>query len=230
MAKRPLSPVNSVLNKVLANLGLDRRLREHTFMTLWPTFVAGALAERSRPLFIDSSANLVISVADAATGQELSMLKGKLLSKVTATARSLNIDVRGLRLDLKHYHGVSTMPQIEQEPAPPKPTQEELNTLTLTPGDMTAIEDLCRQLNADANVDEALRRRMVGLYESELRIRRWRFLKGFPVCPGCGNPVERLHPPQVAHMLPCGDRPLCLTCLYSDNIGGFQGGTAGAVL
>jgi len=68
--RKNLSAVNNVLNQVMSKLGLDKRLREHTFLTLWPTFVNGAIADRSRPLFIDSDRNLVVSVADSATGQE----------------------------------------------------------------------------------------------------------------------------------------------------------------
>jgi hypothetical protein len=216
--KIPLSPVNSVLNKVLSNLGLDRRLREHTFMSLWPTFVSSAVAERSRPLFIDAERNLVISVKDAATGQELSMAKGKLLPRVASAARSLQIEVRGLRLDLKHYHAVSTMPYIEEEKPLPKPSEADLQSIDLKAGDLAAVDDLRRQLASDAAVQSETCEKIVALYERELRLGRWRFLNNYPVCPQCSNPVERLHSPANAPIPRENPRPVCIACLYAENL------------
>ncbi|HEY9792196.1 MAG TPA: DciA family protein [Candidatus Obscuribacterales bacterium] len=218
MQKKTLSQVNTVLNKVVSNLGLDRRLREHTFMSLWPTFVSSAVADRSRPLFIDSERNLVISVKDAAVGQELSMAKSKLLPKVVSTARSLHIELRGLRLDLKHYHATSTMPYIEEEKPLPKPSEADLKAIELKPQDVAAVDDLRSQLTSEAAVQLETSEKIVALYERELRMRHWRFLSGFPLCPQCTNPVERLHSPASAPIPRDNPRAVCIACLYRDDI------------
>lgn len=214
MAKPPLNPINSVLNKVVSNLGLDRRLREHTFMSLWPTFVNSAIAERSRPLFIDADRNLVITVANAAVGQELSMLKGRLSGKITAAARALSIEVRGLRLDLKHYHQRSTMAEIPEAPALPKPSEADLAAVQLGASEIWQISALAEDLSVDGSCDEPTRQRILRLFERELRLRRWRQSHSFPVCPQCDNPVERLHDPGLTTGGRRQGEAVCITCLY----------------
>jgi hypothetical protein len=207
--------VNNVLGQVLSGLGLDRRLREHTLVSMWSSFVPAAIAQRSRPLFIDSSRNLVVSVADAATGQELSMLKNKVLSQLAPAARSLNIDIRGLRVDMKYFKNVVTdvstlIPVVEPLP---KPTEQQLQEIELTAGDELELRQLKDQLAADAGSTEVVRKKILSLFEIELRLRRWRFQKDFPVCRHCGNPVERLHRKPGSNT---GDSYRCLACLYLD--------------
>src|SRR5579883_2844975 len=73
--KNGLETVNKLLPDVLSKLGLDRRLKEHAAMQIWISLLPGAILERSRPLFIDSQRNLVVAVADASVGQEISLLK-----------------------------------------------------------------------------------------------------------------------------------------------------------
>src|SRR5438477_9506228 len=115
-------------------------------MSLWPTFVSGVIAERSRPLFIDADRNLVVSVADASCGQELSMTKGKIFSSLSKAANSLGIEIRGLRLDLKHYHSASTMPAVEQREPPLRPSQQDLDSLSLSPAEQEELAQLSLQM------------------------------------------------------------------------------------
>lgn len=214
MAKRALSAVNSILNRVVSDLGLDKRLREHTFISLWPTFINSALAQRSRPLFFDSQRNLVVSVADAATGQELSMIKGKLLLQLQTAARSLSIDLRGLRLDLKHYHSQSVMPPANEPPQRSKPSAAQLSAVTLNAGESSQLDDLAATLATDESLSAQRRDKILMLFEKQLRLRRFMLKEGYPQCPACGEPAERLHRTdgrQGKHTY----QHLCLTCLYS---------------
>lgn len=99
--------VADVLNQLTLNLGLDRRLREHALMELWPTLAGDIFAKCSRPLFIDSASNLVVSVKDASVGQELSLTKRNLLPSLQRAAATLGLKINGIRLDLKSYHQVA---------------------------------------------------------------------------------------------------------------------------
>lgn len=226
--KRKLSRVTNTLSKVLTNLGLDKRLHEHTFLTLWPTFVSGAIGSRSRALFIDSARNLVVTVADASTGQELSMVKGQILNKVQAAARSLSIEITGIRLDLKHYHGVSTSVLIGEDGVQsrlPQPDPRVLAGIALSGADVEQLQRLKVQMDDDGVPDE-MQSKIIASFEAEMRLRRWRFANNYPVCEACGNPVERLHA-RAASRVPKPDdtnriphklnaRPtLCISCLYA---------------
>jgi hypothetical protein len=210
--RKPMSDVSSVLNRVLSKLGLDKRLREHTFLSLWPTFVPSQIADRSRPLFIDNERNLVISVADAATGQELSLMKSRIMTKLGPAARSLGIDIRGIRPDLKHYHAQSTMVYhpLASEERLPAHTEEELAQVKLSEEEQAQIDELAARLALEGTKADAAAG-MVRLFEREFRLRRWRLAHKYPTCDQCGNPVERLHP-----MKGTTDR-VCIACLYRDS-------------
>src|SRR5262249_29166343 len=103
-----------VLNRVLSKLGLDQRLRENTLMNLWPVLLGEPWASRSRCLFIDTQGTLVVSVADASTGQELSLMKSQLLRRVNAAAQSMSLNIKGIRFDLKHFYerAAQSLPDI----------------------------------------------------------------------------------------------------------------------
>ncbi len=96
--------INSILSTVTDRLNLNRRLQEHVVMDMWPQIVGAAWAERTRPLCVDKQSNLVVSVADASTGQELSLLKPQIMSKLVSAASSTGVKLAGLRFDLKHFH------------------------------------------------------------------------------------------------------------------------------
>lgn len=214
--RKPLTELNNVLTRVVSKLGLDQRLREHTFLSLWPTFVSGPIADRSRPIFIDAERNLVISVADAATGQELSMAKARVMSKVGPAAKSLGIEIRGIRLDLKHYHSTTTLSShpLASDDRLPAPTEEELASATISAPDQSELSKLAAELEAQ-HVDEDTRTRMLKLFERECRVRSWRIEHGYPRCQRCDNPVERLH--KLRNRLSESEFAMvCIACFYAD--------------
>jgi hypothetical protein len=95
--------------KLLRQLGIDNRLKEHTFpCILWPHIVGEPFASRTRPLFIDSEGNVVIAVKDASTGQEISFAKADLLKKLKQAARGVGISINGMRFDMKRYFEKAT--------------------------------------------------------------------------------------------------------------------------
>jgi hypothetical protein len=96
--------INSILNDVAGSLNLDGRLKEHAIMDIWPTLVGEPMAARTRVRLIDKQRNLVVSVKDAATGQELSLLKPAIMNKLVSAADSAGVVLKGLRFDLKHFH------------------------------------------------------------------------------------------------------------------------------
>src|SRR5579883_1385125 len=102
--KSKFTNVSNVLNTLVTKLGLDRRLRERALMNLWPIVAGDTFALNTRPLFIDYENNLVVSVRDASTAQELSFHKRQLASKLKAAGRGTGITIEGIRFDLKHFH------------------------------------------------------------------------------------------------------------------------------
>ncbi|HEY9775003.1 MAG TPA: DUF721 domain-containing protein [Planktothrix sp.] len=193
--RQTFTSVNQVLSRLVNKLGLDQRLKEHALLDLWATVAGNPMAQRSRPLFLDSQGNLVIAVKDAPTGQELSLMKVDLLQKLRPFARAIGITVNGIRFDLKHFHGIRP---VDAPPAPPKiavaqPTDDELAQISLTCEDLEQLSELRARLESDAATTVDICNRIIFVYEREQRLKHWRRASGFPLCFKCGEPGESFH-------------------------------------
>lgn len=198
--------VDNVLNQVLGTLGLDRRLKEHTVMNLWPVIIGEPWASRSRSLFIDAEGQLVVTVSDASLGQELSLMKPSIIKKLRQTGQSLGVNITGLRFDLKHFYRKDLPEEQDRESLIlPEPTQAELDELALNTEELEQLSQLNQSLAADAQSNAPASRRVLAVFEQELRIRHWRRIKGFPLCAACQLPARSLR---------SGER-ICMPCYLS---------------
>lgn len=190
-SKANLLQLSSVLPKVVRALGIDRRLKEHTFMNLWPHVVPEPFASRARPLFIDAEGNLVVAVKDAAVGQEFSFARQEMLKRLQTAARGVGMNISGLRFDMKRFYEGKLEAAQEAMAAVrlPDPSAEDLAAVVLTEEELEPT----RYLGENVIDDAALVQRMRGLYEKELRLKRWREANGYPHCNYCGEVTSRLH-------------------------------------
>lgn len=213
--KRSMSSVNSVLNKLVASLNLDKRLKEHTLMGLWPTVVGEPFASKSRPLFIDHEGSIVISVSDAAVGQELSLMRSQLVKRMRIAGNGLGIEIRGLRFDLKHFHkkeetriNQAAVEAIRKKRHDNTPGAEELASISLTEEELAEIQALKARLSAADGEHSHIHDRIVGLYEKELRARKWMEANVATRCHLCSQPSPMLY----------GSRGLCSTCFFASQV------------
>ncbi|HEY9869309.1 MAG TPA: DUF721 domain-containing protein, partial [Candidatus Obscuribacterales bacterium] len=177
-AARNFQRVDRILNRVVAALDLERRLRERTFISLWPSLVGEPWAQKSRCLFLDAEGNLVVALADAATGQELSLMKPAILARLISAGRSIGVAVKGIRFDLKHYHesaSDSRQPDGQAAARLPEPSDEDLAAVELTLDERRQVEELAAGVAATHGTVVAPER-MAALFERQLRRRRWRRL------------------------------------------------------
>jgi len=186
-----MNQVEMVLPAVLSKLGLDRKMKEHALMQVWESLLPQAMARRSRPIFMDHQYNLVIAVKDASTAQELSLIKTKLLQSIAPTARSLGVELRGVRIDMKNFHQADEPNLVEEIVPPHQPTDEELKMLTLSENDKRLIAELAANF-AHAGRKDEISFRVGHIYEMQLRLAEWRRQNGYPICQLCHNPVTRL--------------------------------------
>ena len=206
-SSRSLSTISNVLNKLVGTLGLDKRLKEHTLMSLWPTLIGDTFAQKSRPLFIDSELNLVIAVKDASVAQELSLLKTEIVKKLRIAANTMNLTINGMRFDLKHFHN-STQVAFEEavlanlRPLVKEPTTQELESISISEPDLKELAILKANLSAQTELSSGLHDRVLFLFERELKLRNWRAIQGFPQCPKCSSHTQKLF----------GSENLCADC------------------
>jgi hypothetical protein len=207
--KSKFTNVGRVLDDVVRGLGLDKRIKEQALRQIWPTLIGEPFQGKTRVLFIDSEGNLVVSARDGSTAQELTFAKRELLAKMRPPAKALGLNLKGLRLDLKHYfdkiepdtegsliNRSLTNVQIET------PDEAELNRIELSELDKRKIDDLSVALkSADQSAaclvpneqNEDRLERILKIYERQLRLVNWRHSKGFPSCSKCNYPTTKLH-------------------------------------
>jgi hypothetical protein len=183
-------------------------------MGLWPAVVGDSLARQSRPLFIDYENNLVVSVKDAALGQELSLRKREIVRHLKQIGAGLGIAVSGLRFDLKHFH--KSVSENEDSNSVPigrlvEPSAEELAAITLTTEELGELATLAQELgnsqaasNSTLGAEINLSNRIAHICELEIRLRKWRTAHGFPKCNQCLEPSSMLY----------GRQRLCGDCFY----------------
>lgn len=201
---RNFQEISRVLPRVLRQLGIDNRLKEHTFLHLWPHIVGEPFASRTRPLFIDFERNVVIAVKDAATGQEISFSKGDLIKKLRQAARAVGIEINGMRFDMKRFFEKADSDIFAnpyQEPLP-EPTDADLQAIVLSEEEFAQIGQVASDASVNPDPDSGdesdfnfarLANRMRSLYEKELRLKKWRLMHNYPRCSQCGDVTARLH-------------------------------------
>jgi hypothetical protein len=206
--------MGNLVNKLVLDMGLDKRLKEHALMTLWPAIVGDVLAAKSRCLFIDYEGKLVVSVKDASVGQELSLQKRELMKKVGAAAHGLQLKIEGMRFDLKHFFKNDSSEFESVNPtwlALPKPSPADLEAVILSKEELEQIADFQRAMyqgeaerGSKFSKEINLNSRVARLFEHELRLRKWQKQNGYPECAQCGQPVPQLHT----------ERLLCPQCFF----------------
>lgn len=201
---------DKILGSVTARLNLDRRLKEHTLAGFWPDLVSPLLAARSRPLYFDSEGILVVAVADAATSQELGMSKHKLLAQLGKAAKSLGIEVKGLRMDLKQWASVTkVLPEgAKAPPADAEASPEAIAAISLGTEELAQLASLQADLEQESHAQE-VKDRILKLFERELRFARWRRQMDFPACQSCGIRAQRMQAKKAGDSV----YHLCLACL-----------------
>lgn len=210
---RNFQQLSKVLPKVLRQLGLDNRLREHTFLNIWPHVIGEPFASRTRPLFIDNERNLVLAVRDSATGQEITFAKAELLRAINQAARGVGIEIKGMRFDMKRfYEGALSESQVELPAGAelPEPTEAELNEIALSADEVVQIGLIASSIGPE---QAPVAQRMRALYEKEMRLKKWREKMGYPHCSKCGDITSRLH----------GENLICANCFASGMSEGPRG-------
>lgn len=202
--------LDTVLHQVVDKLGLDRRLKEHALCSLWPNIVGSALAGRSHASLIDSAANLIVTAQDASVAQELSMLKPKILSKVLEMARSLGLEIKGVRIDLRNYRAVQ-QPSLQEEEDLAEPSAEELLQVELLPEDEYKLAEMKKEfaLELAEGTRAAYHDNLLKIYEKQLKLERWRIQHGYPQCSACRTHVRKLRSTAPS------SQPLCHICILS---------------
>jgi hypothetical protein len=213
--KAAFADVGQVLDAVVGKLGLDRRLREQALFNLWPVLIENQFVSKTRPLYVDYENNLVVAVQDASVAQELTFHKREITNKLKRAGLTTGVRIEGLRIDLKHYHSLMANPQsddvtlgassmqLHRDPsfAQMEPDQQDLAAISLSEDQLAEIGQL--QVTIESNLStlntstaggaKELAYRIGQILTRQIRLAKWRQMKGFPNCSRCGFSTGQLH-------------------------------------
>lgn len=96
-----------VLEKVVKNLGIDKRMQELELMKLWSEVAGEKLAKSTFAHRIHKDKKIVIGVENAALANELQFLKAKLEARYTELSlERLGVPIKGLIFELRNKSSI----------------------------------------------------------------------------------------------------------------------------
>ena len=132
----------------------------------------------------------------------------QLLKKINVAAKSMGFVIKGIRLDLKHFHAkpITELQPQGGGPRLPEPDDGQLEAVELREEERLQVAQLLADLRDNVQLDGSpvSPERVAALLEKELRLRHWRKAHGYPQCSACGIPASVLH----------DDDRICLPCFY----------------
>lgn len=204
--------IESVLNSVMVEMGLDKGLKQQEFAKLWSKIVGPKFQNSSKVVYIQSRQGediLTVAVSSSAVAQELSFFKEDIIKKIKVVAKDFNYNIKDILFNSKIWEELKkeTKQKTEEEnknfyKIEKNFTEEELNRIELPESAVLSIKN---SLGDQSFYSEELKEKMYNTIIKDLKIQEWRKNNGFPVCSECGITIK--------YYSPEGEN-LCPSCKY----------------
>jgi len=180
-----VSAVGPLVAAGLSGLQIEAKIREHTAPLVWAEVVGPQVAGATEVIGI-SGGVLRVATKSSVWSQELTFYKADIVRRLNArigtplggsrepAVKDILFQNRGLRAKQEARDAPPTLPLA--------PSREELEDVTLSPGEIETIEASLASL-----VDETLRARLRRVRVADARLRTWRLDSGWVPCPRCGD-------------------------------------------
>jgi hypothetical protein len=142
-------------------------------------------------------------------------MRSQLVKRLRIAGNGLGIEIRGMRFDMKHFHKKeetqnygAAVEAIRQKRHDNTPGAAELSSVVLCEEELAEIQALKTRLTAADGENSQIHDRIVGLYEKELRARKWMEANVTTRCQLCADPSPMLY----------GSQGLCSTCFFASQV------------
>lgn len=186
-----LSALGVALEELLARTESRTRVKERLAVLVWPQCVGEFYAERTEVTRVHR-AIMYVWCSSPALAHQLSLDADEIVRRINAELRGRYI--REIR-PATTRRGRSAAKQELEGPAVPRPTRDQLQSLTLSQEQLEIIE-----AEAALVEGEGLRERFRQAVISDHRARKWREAHGYADCPQCGWSM----PPAARQCSMCG--------------------------
>lgn len=192
MSKRKgkLTSLESLIPRVSQKMGIESRLRELMIMNYWSEIAQGEIGKESKPHSLKRTkdgALLYVGAKSSMVAQELNIVKLALLDKLNLLASQLGFRIKDIVISTKYWTEDSDNDSIEPSKIN---TIKEINDKEFLDIESVEIsEDQKKEIEKNLSLldfDDDLKKRMKSVMEKDLKIKKIKEERGFPVCKRCG--------------------------------------------
>lgn len=196
--KNNLNNINSILDSVKNNLGLNKALKQQEFVKLWSKIVGSRFQNSSKVAYLYNKHGydyLIIAVSSPVVSQELSFHKNVILEKIKVVAKDFNYNIKEIFFDPKLWEELKKEKNRSLKEEKEKKlykleksfSEEELEKIELPQG---VAEDILKSLNEQNFHSRELKENLFKTIIKDLKKHEWKKKNGFPLCSVCGIPVN----------------------------------------
>jgi len=210
--KNSFNNLDSVLNSVMVDLGLDKGLKQQEFAKLWSKIVGPKFQNSSKVVYLQSRQGediLTVAVSSPAVAQELSFFKEDIIKKIKVVAKDFNYNIKDILFNAKVWEELKNekKQKVEEEnknfyKIEKNFSEEDLNKIELPESVVESIKDSLKEQKFHS---EEIKEKMFNIIIKDLKTQEWRKNNGFPVCLKCGIAINYYSPES---------ENLCPACKY----------------
>ena len=195
--KSGLTSIDSSLKELSKKMGIDSRIKELMIMDYWKEIVKGNIRKDSRPYSITRAGNsLILNIAarNSTVVQELSMVKLFLKDQINTLALQVGIKISDIVISTKFWIEDAAESTAEASNSAKNDSikykdLEEINRIVLDKDQKLCIEKILDELDSQ----EDLKKCMMNILEKDMKLKKYKKQKSYPVCKGCGVLLNSLN-------------------------------------
>ena len=184
--------LKSIINKMSKNIGIDRGLRELTFVNLWPELIGPKFRDKTKVITVSQRGIIdvvTVSVSSSTVSQELYMLKDMILKKITGVSLTLKFNIKDIIFTTKHWetedqkilknNDSGTITHFFKENTVAKDL-EEIKIPEII------MESIINSVDKHEFTSLERKERILNTIIKDIKTQIWRKNNGFPSCEKCG--------------------------------------------
>ena len=190
--KGKLKSLESLLPNVAKRMGIESRMKEMIIMNYWSEIAKGNMGKDSKPYSIVMTKKgmiLNIGAKSAMVAQEISMVKMVLLDKINMLALQVGLKIADITVSTKFWEiEVDSGHNLEQSQSL-FIDEDEVDLIALSPAQLNDINEIVDNLSISDEEKKQLKKIQI----RDLKLKKYREIKGFPVCKNCGVSLNNLN-------------------------------------
>lgn len=169
----------NILPDMISSLGINKKYKSNLIIFHWQKIVGNDVALQSTPICIEYGV-LFLSVKNSVWSHHLAMMKDEVIQKINNFVEDCL--VRDIRFK---NHLYSKTNNLKEEDSDLLDLAKELNKIMLSPQEILKSHQECSFIS-----DEAIKKRILNVYQKNLKFNKYKKLQGWHECNNCETLCE----------------------------------------